>query len=448
MDKVGLDFDWGNYYITVTWLFYFIAMALGKLDRTPQREMFVVPPDLERHADPFYQAVNALLYREKFDDFVEEICAPYYAARMGRPSIPPGRYFRMLLLSFMEGIRSERALSLWCERVLPARLFLGSYDLNERMPTASTLSKTRERLSVEVHDQVFSWALKRLKAKGLIKGKTLGIDSTTLVANASMNSIVHRETDEAYDEWLNERVKEQGIEHPTREDRVKLDKRRPKKVSNDDWVHPGDPEAQITKLKDGRKRLAHKLEQAADLDTGAIVAVTIQTMEGGDPESMLDTLAHADWQLSHVELQPEEIVADKGYHCNKVMKQLHNYGAKSYVSERIQGKRNWDNDSEAEKPTMDNRERIQSERGKRLLRLRAEKVERNFAHLLDIGGMRRVYLRGQDKIRKRMLVQAAAFNLCLLMRTLHGVGKPRVLQGRPAARAALARQLARVTPAV
>ena len=261
-------------------------------------------------------------------------------------------------------------------------------------------------------------------------GKTLGVDATTLEANAALRSIMRRYDGSGYEEWLGELARASGIETPRRQDLVKLDRKRPKKGSNEDWMHPHDPEARITKMKDGRTRLAHKLKQAADLDSGAIVAVTARTMDGGNYASMPNTLDEAKRQLRDIDLQPREAVADKGYHSNATMKGLKQRGLRSYVSEPNRGRRKWKRDRAAQQPTYANRRRI---RGKRLLRRRGEKLKRGVVHLLETGALRRVSARGQQNILKRMLVHAAASNLGLLMRHRHGVGTPRRLQGPAAA---------------
>jgi len=232
------------------------------------------------------------------------------------------------------------------------------------------------------------------------------------------------------------------VEVVTREDLAKLDRTRPKKkTSNKDWVHPHDPEARIAKMKDGSTRTAHKFEQAVDLETGAVCAVTVQSMEGGDTASLPVTLEAAERQLGAVEAEAAEVVADKGYHSNRTMTQVRDRRLRSYVSEPDRGRRNWKRNPDAKKPTYANRRRIRGDRGKRLLRQRGEKLERGFAHMLETGGLRRVHVRGREEIRKRILIQAAAFNLGLLMRSLYGIGTPRGLQGLAATPAALVRHL-------
>ena len=298
--------------------------------------------------------------------------------------------------------------------------------------------KTRKRLSVEAHAAVFGFVLVRLRVSGLLRGNTLGVDATTLEANAAMRTIVRRADGTDYEEWLAQLARASGIETPTREDLAKLDRKRPKKGSNQDWVHPHDPEARITKMKDGRTHLAHKLEHAVDMETGAIVGLTVQTMDGGDTASLPVTLDEAERRLAEAGAEAKEVVADKGYHSNETMTGVKDRGLRSYVSEPNRGRRKWKGKRDAQKATYANRRRIRGNRGKRLQRGRGEKVERPFAHMLETGGMRRLHVRGQKNIRKRMLVHAAAFNLGLLMRKRFGVGTPRALQGLATVQAALA----------
>ncbi|WP_423926401.1 transposase [Candidatus Palauibacter sp.] len=285
---------------------------------------------------------------------------------------------------------------------------------------------------------MFGWVLERLRESGLLRGKTVGVDSTTLEANAAMRAIVRRDDGTEYDAWLEELARESGIETPTRQDLAKLDRKRPKKGSNKDWKHPHDPEARITKMKDGRTRLAHKLEVGVDMETGAVAGVTVQTMDGGDTASLPVTLDETERRLAEVGAEPKEVVGDKGYHSNATMTGVKDRGLRSYVSEPNRGRRKWKGKRDAQKAVYGNRRRIRGNRGKRLLRWRGERLERTFAHLLVSGGLRRVHVRGQKEIRKRLLVQAAAFNLGLMMRARFGFGTPRGLQGLAAAAAALA----------
>ena len=417
-------------------------MAVGRMPGERQEELFIAASAVRALDNPFYAALDGLLRKSGFDAFAEETCGEFYAPRMGRPGLPPGVYFRMLVVGYLEGIGSERGIAWRCRDSISLREFLG-YGLAKAPPEHSTLSKTRKRLSLEAHGAVFGWVLERLRESGLLSGKTLGVDSTTLEANAAMRAIVRRDDETEYDAWLERLARASGIETPTRADLAKLDRKRKGKGSNKDWKHPHDPEARIARMKDGRTRLAHKLEQAVDMETGAVVATTVQTMDGGDTASLPVTLDEAERRLAEVGTEAREVVADKGYHSNATMTGVKERGLRSYVSEPDRGRRKWKGKREAQKAVYGNRRRIRGERGKRLLRRRGEKLERTFAHLLVSGGMRRVHLRGRDEIQKRMLVHAAAFNLSLAMRRRFGFGTPRAMQGLAAAAAALADASAR-----
>ena len=398
--------------------------------------IWIATSDLPRTAGhPFYERMNRILDQAGFDGHVEKLCAPFYAERMGRPSLLPGRYFRLLMIGYFEGLDSERAIAWRVADSFALRAFL-DLELPEAPPDHSTISRTRRLIDLETHQEVFTWMLKRLAEAGLVKGNTIGIDATTLEANAALRTIVRRDTGESYQEFLTQLAKASGIETPTREVLARLDRKRKHKGSNDDWTHPHDPDAKITKMKDGRTHLAHKAEQVVDLETGAVVAVTVQGADQGDIATSQKTLIEAAEQIEAVipdSEGPKELVGDKGYHSNQALVDLEAVGLRSYVSEPERGRRNWKNNPEAQKAVYRNRRRITGERGKRLLRLRGELLERPFAHLYETGGMRRVYLRGHPNILKRVLIHTAAMNLGLLMRTLFGVGTPRALQGRLAA---------------
>jgi transposase len=305
--------------------------------------------------------------------------------------------------------------------------------LPEAPPDHSTISRTRRLIDLETHEAVFTWMLQRLGDAGLVKGKTVGIDATTLEANAALRSIVRRDTGESYQDFLTTLAQASGIETPTRVDRARMDRQRKKKGSNDEWTHPHDPEAKITKMKDGRTHLAHKAEHAADLETGAIVGITVQDANEGDTTTSIETLIEAAEQVEAVRPDGqgiEDVVGDKGYHSNQSLVDLEAVGIRSYIAEPDRGRRNRKENPTARDAVYRNRRRIRGPRGLRLLRLRGERLERPFAHLYETGGMRRVHLRGHTNIRKRLLIHASGFNLGLLMRHLIGVGTPRGLRGR------------------
>lgn len=406
-------------------------MAMGNRPTERQEPLFVPAGELARSpGHPFYERVNALLSEEGFDAFVEERCAGFYAPKMGRPSVPPGVYFRLLMVGYFEGIASEREIAWRCADSLSLRSFLG-YALGEATPSHGTLSKTRRLIDLETHREVFGWMLSVLARRGLLKGKTVAIDATTLEANAALRSIVRRDDGQSYDAFLDELAKASGIETPRREDRAKVDKRRKKKGSNDDWTHPGDPDAKITRMKDGRTHLAHKVEHATDLDTTAIVSVTVQPADRGDTTSVYETLAEASARINESLGEDaegvQEAVLDKGYHSNGVLVDLAELEVRTYISEPDRGRRCWKNNLEARDAVYSNRQRIKGTRGQQLRKRRGEVAERSNAHCYESGGLRRVHVRGRDNVEKRVLIQTASYNLALVMRTLLGVGTPKGL---------------------
>jgi transposase len=411
-------------------------MAMGKR-KGEQAPMWIATTDLPvSPGHPFYARLNTILDEAGFDRFAEEQCQEFYALVMGRPSLAPGRYFRLLLLGYFEGLDSERGIAWRAADSLAVRSFVG-LGLDAAAPDHSTISRTRRLIAVETHRAVFTWVQERLVAAGLLNGRTIAIDATTLEANAAMRSIVRRDTGERYQEFLTRLAAESGIKTPTREALARLDRRRKKRTSNTDWKNPFDPDAKITKMKDGRTHLAHKAEHAIDLDSGALVAVTLQGADLGDTTSLVETAITAAEQVeaahaaSPTPAALTELIADKGYHSNQTMIDLHAVGVRSYIAEPDRGRRDWTHAPEAQAPTYGNRRRVRGARGKRLLRQRGEYVERSFAHVYDTGGMRRTHLRGHENILKRLLIHASGFNLGILMRQVFGRGTPRGLQGEP-----------------
>jgi transposase len=412
-----------------------MSMGTRKPDQPP---MWVATSDLPSSpGHPFYARLNAILEAEGFDRFAEDECRRFYAPMMGRPSLEPGRYFRLLLVGYFEGLDAERGIAWRAADSLAVRQFV-RLGIEEAPPDHSTISRTRRLIDVDTHRAVFTWIQQRLVAGGLLKGRTIAIDATTLEANAAMRSIVRRDTGESYQAFLTRLAETSGIKTPTREALARLDRKRKKRTSNKDWTNPHDPDAKVTKMKDGRTHLAHKAEHAVDLDTGAIVAVTVQGADEGDTTTIIETAIAAaeqveDAQADVDEPQPlEEILADKGYHSNQSMIDLDAVGIRSYIAEPDRGRRDWSKAPEAQAPVYGNRRRIRGARGRRLMRCRGERIERSFAHLYDTGGMRRTHLRGHKNILKRLLIHAGGFNLGLLVRSILGIGTPRGLQGRPA----------------
>jgi transposase len=406
-------------------------MALGRQGER-QTELMIGWAELPRSpGHVFYDRLQTVLLEAGFDGFAEAQCAPYYARKQGRPSLPPGRYFRMHLVGYFEGIDSERGLEWRCADSLSLREFLRLGTI-EPVPDHSWLSKTRSRLPLEVHEAVFAWVLERLAEHGLIRGERIGVDASTMEANAALRTIVRRDTGEGYREMLVRLAQESGIATPTTEDLIRLDRQRKgKRLSNRDWASPSDPEARIAKLKDGRTHLAYKPEHAVDLDTGAIVAAEIHPADQGDTTTLPATLETAEANLAAVDAaptpeSPAELVADKGYHSRDGLKELEDSAWKSRIAEKkVAGVSRWHGDEEARRAVYNNRARLRSGVAREAFKLRTELVERSFALVLDRGGMRRAWLRGWENLRKRYLVHVAGYNLGLIMRLLVGAGTPR-----------------------
>jgi transposase len=408
-------------------------MAMGTKEGK-QEELFYAREQAEAPGHPFYQKLNAVLSGAKFDAFCEKQCRRFYHASLGRPSMPPGVYFRLLLIGFFEGIASERGI---CWRVadsLSLRRFL-NYGLGEATPDHVTVSRTRRLLDEAVHQAVFTFVLTEVARRGMLKGKTIGIDATTLEANAAMRSIVRRDTGQSYMEYLRTLAAEAGID-PNDEAAVRrMDRKRKKKTSNEEWVNPHDPDAEVMKMKDGSTHLAYKAEQAVDLDTGTIVAITTHGGAVDDRESIQKTLPEAalavagqiDTATAKGQYKVHEqglckVVTDKGYHSEASLTRMAEWGVRTYISAPHKNGK-----TEMAAVVKANLRRVKGDHGKALLRKRGELLERPFAHQYETGAMRRLQVRGRDNVTKRVLLQAAAFNLALILRSITRAGTPRGL---------------------
>jgi transposase len=423
-------------------------MAMGtRKGRERQEDLWVAHADMAvGPGHPFYARLNEVLDGEGFDAFVEKLCARFYAGKLGRPGLTPGIYFRSLMIGYFEGIEAERGIAWRLKDSLSLRCFLG-IALDEDTPDHSTISRTRRLIDLETHRQVFSWVLGLLADRALLQGKRIGIDATTLEANAAMRSIVRRDTGESYEEFLTGLAKASGIETPTREDLARLDRKRKKRTSNKEWKSPTDQDARVAKMKDGSTHLAHKAEHAVDLDSGAVVAVTLQAADLGDTTTIQETLADAGLAVAELvereaELHPEEepkvnvygieeLVADKGYHSGAALEQAKDLEVRTYIPEKKQaGKRHWKGKHGQQQAVYQNRQRVRGKYGKSLLRRRGEFVERAFAHCYQTGAMRRCTLHGRKNILKRLLIHVGAFNISLVLRQMLGAGTPRELKNR------------------
>jgi transposase len=413
-------------------------MGMGRRAEERQQDLWIASDELPKTAPhAFYQRLNRLLAEAQFDRFVEALCQSHYAAGTGRDSIPPGVYFRMLLVGYFEGLDSQRGIAWRCADSLSLRAFLG-VPLNEATPDHSSLSKIRDRLPLAIHEQVFAFVLRLADEQRLISGKTVGVDSTTLEANAAMKSIVRQDSGEDWREYITRLMREKGVvaeqEQPSDEELRRFDKqRKDKKVSNDEWVSASDPESRITQLKDGRTHLAYKAEHVVDLQTNLVLAATLHSATNSDAETLVDSVleAQANLQAAGSEVEIEEVAADKGYHKTSTLELATALNLRTYIPEpKRPHKLRWTDKPPAYRAAViANRQRMRRKKGKRLQRLRSERVERTFAHVCETGGARRNWLRGLAKLTKRYLVQVAAHNLAVVMRKLFGIGKPRVLQG-------------------
>jgi len=430
-----------------------------KQTRRQQEELFYVSERTETPGHPFYEQLNRVLEQAGFDAFCEERCRGFYHVKVGRPSLAPGVYFRLLLIGFFEGIASERGIAWRVADSLSLRRFL-NYGLGEATPDHVTISRTRRLLDEATHQAVFTFVLAEVARRGMLKGKTIGIDATTLEANAAMRSIVRRDTGESYMEYLRRLATEAGIDASDDGAVRRMDRQRKKKTSNAEWVNPHDRDAEVTKMKNGATHLAYKVEQAVDLDTGAIVAITTQGGAVGDTTSVQETLPAAGFAVAEQIATPTasgqykvheqgmcEVVTDKGYHSGASLAAMREMGVRSYVSVPQQPRRNWKDKAEQQAAVYANQRRVEGERGKRLLRRRGEFLERPFAHQYETGALRRVPVRGRGNVAKRVLLQAAAFNLALILRSITNAGTPRGLADlKTKLLCALARVLAALLP--
>jgi len=411
-------------------------MALGKR-KSEEQQAWVATTDLPRSpGHPFYKQLNRLLAENGFDAWLENLCSPYYHATQGRPSIPPGVYFRMILVGYFEGISSQRGIAWRCCDSRSLAEFLG-YGPTDETPDHSSLSRLGERLPQEVHESVFQRVLGIAVSNGLVDGKTVAVDSTTLEANAAMKSIIRRDTGEDWKAYVRRLMHAAGAlaadEEPTDEELRRFDKRRKnKRVSNEDWVSTSDPESRITRMKDGTTHLAYKAEHVVDLESEFVLAATVHEGDAADTDTLCDSLIEAQLNLDAAgsEVEIREGVADKGYHAAATIELCDDLNFRTYIPEPKRAHRlRWtDKPPEYRDAVYANRRRVKGDRGKRLQRLRSERVERSFAHVCETGGARRCWLAGLAKVTKRYLLQAATRNLGLILRKLFGMGTPRGLQ--------------------
>jgi transposase len=414
-------------------------MAMGKRKQARQESLFITADQFPRsQGHPFYTQLNQLLGQAGFDVWLERRCQQYYhqEEKRGQPSVPPGVYFRMLLVGYFEGIGSQRGIAWRCADSLSLREFLG-IELGKQTPDHSTMSLTRTRLPQEVFHEVFQFVLRIAVDKKLLSGKTVGVDSTTLEANAAMKSIVRRDTGEDWQEYVTRLMREERAiepeQEPTDEELRRFDKgRKNKKVSNEEWVSQTDPESRIAQLKDGRTHLAYKAEHVVDLESDLVLAAEVLPANHADTQTMADSVLEAQINLEQAGSTAtiEEVAADKGYHSAAMLELCEYLGLRTYIPEpkRPHEARWTDKPAEFQRCVYNNRRRVKRSKSKHLQRRRSELCERTFAHICNSGGARRSWLRGLIDVSKRYLLTVAAHNLGRIMRKLFGVGKPKALQ--------------------
>lgn len=409
-------------------------MGMGRRPQERPQEFWIASEALAgapKHV--FYDKLNGLLDEAGLDAFVEQLCEPFYAED-GRPGIPPGRYFRMLFVGYFEALDSQRGIAWRCADSLSLRNFL-FLRASEESPDHSSLTRIRERLPLLVHERVFAFVREIARTKKLLSGTQVGVDATTLEANAAMKSIVRRDSGEDWKAYLKGLAEAEGIEIRDEEDLRRFDKQRKKqgkkKVSNEEWTSPVDPDSRIIKMKDGRTHLGYKAEHVVDRKSEYLLSADVVHGTDSDSQTLAQsvTLAQVNLVRAGSDAEIKEVAADKGYHANQTLVDCEEREIRTYIPERETGRRRWTaKEPEAEAAFRNNPRRVRRDKGKRLQRIRSELLERSFAHVCETGGARRTWLRGLEKINKRYQIHTAARNLGLLMRDLFGIGKPRVLQ--------------------
>lgn len=405
-------------------------MAIGKRKKPKQQPLWIAHNALASNGGhPFYTRLNRLLDDDGFDTWIEGECTPYFA-NGGRPSIPPGVYFRMLFVGYLEGFQSERSIAWHCRDRMSLREFLG-YLLHEKTPDHSSFTIWRQRLPLEMYSAVFQRILCLIHRHGLIDAYAAGVDSTTLEANASLRRLTRKDTGASYREYVKELMREAGEDPDDTDALIRFDKKRKgKSLSNQDWQSETDPDSRIAKMKDGTTRLAYKSEHAVDLDTGAMLGVAIYPADQGDTACIAETLSVVEENLAALGDTPPEllcVVTDKGYHQAELLKGINvERGITTYIPERhSEQRRRWRGDTQARREFHANRQRTRGNEGKRLGRLRAEIVERSFALFKRSGNLGRMTLRGLENVAKRYLIHATAYNLGLILRAIFGQGTPK-----------------------
>ena len=397
-----------------------------------QDEIWIKATDVVvAHSHPFYDRLKKLLNDNKFGDQVRELCSEHYRLKgPGQPGVDPEVYCKMLLIGFYKNISSEREIAEVCHDSIAIRGFLG-YNLTENTPDHSTLSVIRKRLSSETFDNIFKIMLPVLEKEGLINGKDIGMDTSVMEANASLLKLQNRLTGEQYRKYVEKLAKEDGVDTSDPAAVSKYDRKRKKKVSNEEWVNPHDPDAKIGPTKRGNKRMIYKPEHTVDMETGAILDARVQPGDMADSTNLTDRVMQAEMFAAEgldngeMDLPLESVTADKGYYSDNEIADLSEYDIHVNIPDRLAVRKLEKLAEDKRKAVEESKRFVSSGEGKALLRKRGMHIERSFAHVLDSGGMRRTTLRGQENIQKRYIISALAYNISLVMYKIFGYGTPR-----------------------
>ena len=412
-----------------------------KKQKAAQGELWVATHQLAPSPkSAFYARLDETLESFGFAEKVRALCAPTYKnTQAGRPGIDPVVYLKMIMVGFFEDLPSERAIAARCADSMSIRAFL-NYSLEEKTPDHSTFTVIRQRLGLEIYQQIFTLTLQALREHGLLRGKNLGIDSSVIEANASLRALVHRNTQEQYWDYVKKLAAENGIDPADTAAVRKFDRHRPGKGSNQEWQNPFDPDAKIGRTKDGATDMIYKPEAVVDLDTGAIVQAEVHPGDQADHKEMAARVLEAQQNINRAceqkldTLTVQSVTSDKGYYAVTELQALQSEAIRTVVTDPIDNRRLDKLQPAQQQAVRGARRSVKSKSGKGLLRRRGMHIERSFAHILDCGGMRRATLRGWENLNKRYKLAAAFYNLSQLMRKLFGFGTPKQL-------AALRRQL-------
>jgi transposase len=406
--------------------------VFAKKQKLAQGEFWVAAHQLPQSPkSTFYGRLDETLESFEFAEKVRALCAPAYkGGNAGRPGIDPVVYLKMIMVGFFEDLPSERAIAARCADSMSIRRFL-NYSLEESTPDHSSFTVIRQRLGLEIYQQIFTLTLQALREHGLLRGKNLGIDSSVIEANASLRALVHRNTEEQYWDYVKRLAAEEGIDP---EDTVavrRFDRHRPGKGSNQQWQNPHDPDAKIGRTKDGATDMIYKPEAVVDLDTGAVVQADVHRGDQADHKEMATRVLEAQQTINQACEQPLQtlsvtsVTSDKGYYAVGELEALQHEGIRTVISDPVDNRRVDKLEPQQQRAVRAARRSVKSKSGKALLRRRGMHIERSFAHILDCGGMRRATLRGWENLNKRFKLAAAFYNLSQLMRKLFGFGTPK-----------------------